>query len=89
MQEVGENLSKLLESNKIKTKTKLRQRNEKREKNFRFNKVSTYLRSVHKEAINHTPKFLHSNLFQPNSLVFQLKMLIQRSDNIQNSPYSA
>ena len=32
--EVGENLSKLLESNKIKTKTKLRQRNEKREKNF-------------------------------------------------------
>ena len=31
---VGENLSKLLESNKIKTKTKLRQRNEKREKNF-------------------------------------------------------
>ena len=32
--EVGENLNKLLESNKIKTKTKLRQRNEKREKNF-------------------------------------------------------
>ena len=34
------------------------------------------------DAINHTPKFSHSNLFKPISLVFQLKMLIQRSDNI-------